>query len=137
MGISIQSCPFSFPNRKGAAVNIDEKASNRIGVSFNRRNRRSGQLFYEVKALGYDLRCVARRVADIGEMELDEIFSKGRQDRNVRARSLLCFWAVRELGMSLTDSAREFEMSVAGVGYAVERGERITRDNQYRPIKYN
>lgn len=31
---------------------------------------------------------------------------------------------------SMTDLAREFEMSVAGVGYAVERGERIARDNQ-------
>ena len=68
-------------------------------------------------------------------MELDEIFSKGRQDWKVKARSLLCYWAVRELGMSLTDLAREFEMSVAGIGYAVERGEGIARENQYRLIK--
>ena len=41
------------------------------------------------------------------------------------ARSLLCYWAVRELGMSLMDLAREFEMSATGIGYAVERGEGI------------
>jgi len=52
---------------------------------------------------------------------LHEIFSKGRQDRKVKARSLLCYWAVRELGMSLRDLARKFEMSAAGIGYAVER----------------
>ena len=50
------------------------------------------------------------------------------------ARSLLCYWAVRELGMSLTDLAREFEMSAAEIGYEVERGEGIARENQYQLI---
>ena len=71
---------------------------------------------YKLKALGYDLSRVAQRVADIYGMELHEIFSKGRQDRKVKARSLLCYWAVRELGMSLRDLAREFETSAAGIG---------------------
>jgi len=90
---------------------------------------------YELKALGYDLKRIAQRVADIYEMELDEVFSKGRQDQKVKARSLLCYWAVRELGVSLTDLAREFELSVSGVGYAVERGERIACENNYRLIE--
>jgi len=49
-------------------------------------------------------------------MDQDEILSKGRQRRKVKARSLLCFWAARELGMSLTALARKLEMSIAGVG---------------------
>jgi hypothetical protein len=65
-------------------------------------------------------------------MEEYEIFSKGRQHRKVNARSLLCFLAVRELGMSLTDLARELEMSTPGVGFAVERGEVIAHDNKYQ-----
>ena len=39
------------------------------------------------------------------------------QRRKVRARSLLCFWVARELGMSLTALARKLEMSIAGVGF--------------------
>ena len=70
-------------------------------------------------------------------MELHEVFSKGRQDRKVKTRSILCNLAVRELGMSLTDLAREFEMSAEGIGYAVERGQGIARENQYRLINYN
>ena len=54
---------------------------------------------YELKALGYDINRVAGRVADIYEMGLDEVFSKGRQDQKVKARSLFCYWAVREPGM--------------------------------------
>jgi len=73
-------------------------------------------------------------VADICEMDLDEIYSKGKQQKKVKARSLLCFWAVRELGMSLTDLARHLGSSVPGVGYAVERGESIARDNNYQLV---
>ena len=87
---------------------------------------------YQLKALGYDLNRIAQRVAEIYKMECDEVFFKGRQDRKVKARSLVCYWAVRELGMSLADLAREFEMSKAGIGYSVERGETIARENNYR-----
>jgi putative transposase len=89
---------------------------------------------YELKARGYDLQKVARRVAEVCGMEEHEVFSKGQQQGKVRARSLLCYWAVRELGMPLADLARELEMSMPGVGYAVERGEIIAQDHQYRLI---
>ena len=52
-----------------------------------------------------------------GEMGMQPFFSK------VKARSLLCYWAVRKQGISLSDSAEHLEMSasVPGVGFAVER----------------
>jgi hypothetical protein len=90
---------------------------------------------YELKRLGYDLNRVASRVAEIYDIELDEIFLKGKQQKRVRARSLFCFWAVRELGISLTDLARRLGISVPGVGYSVERGEIIARENNYRLIE--
>jgi len=63
-----------------------------------------------------------------------EGFSKGRQQQKVKVKSLLCFWAVIELGMSLIDLARELELSIPGVGYAVEKGETIVQDNKYQLI---
>lgn len=89
---------------------------------------------YELKSLGYDLDNVAKRVAEIYEMELGDVFLKGKHRKSVKARSLLCYWAVRELGYSLTELARRWNMSVAGVGYSVERGEAILRDNSYQLI---
>ena len=41
-------------------------------------------------------------------------------------------WAVRELGVSLTDLARRLGMSPAGVGYAVQRGEVMARERGYQ-----
>lgn len=68
------------------------------------------------------------------EMEVPEVLAKGRQQRKVKVRSLLCFWAVRELGMSLTDFARELAMTIPGVGYTVERGEALAKDNGHELI---
>lgn len=52
----------------------------------------------------------------------------------VKARSLHCFWGVRELGMLLTDLARHLRISVPGIGDAVERGQAITLNNNYQLI---
>jgi hypothetical protein len=82
---------------------------------------------YELKALGYDLQRVAERASAVFGMEVAEIFSPGRQDAKVKARSLVCFWAARELGMPLSDLARAFAMSIPGISYAVTRGENLAR----------
>jgi putative transposase len=89
---------------------------------------------YELKRQGFDLDHIAARVAEVLNMNQDEILSKGRQRRKVKARSLLCFWAARELGMSLTALARKLEMSIAGVGFAVERGELIAKKRNFMLI---
>ena len=74
------------------------------------------------------------RVAEIYEMEVGDIFLEGKHRKRVKARSLFCYWAVRELGISLTELARRLNMSIAGVGYSVERGEVIVRNNHYQLI---
>jgi len=89
---------------------------------------------YELKARGYNLHGITKRVAEIYGMEEHEVFSKGRQQRKVKARRLLCFWAVRELGMSLSDLARVLEMSIPGVGYAVDKGKITVQDNKYQLV---
>lgn len=55
--------------------------------------------------------------------------SRGKQARKVKARSLFCFWAVSELGMSIKQLAKRFEISSSEVGFAVERSQSIAREN--------
>ena len=69
------------------------------------------------------------------QIEMDDIFLKGKQRIRVKARSLFCFWAVHELGMTLTEIASHIGISVPGVGYSVERGRTIARENDYRLIE--
>jgi putative transposase len=86
---------------------------------------------YKLRRQGYDLDRIALRVSEVLGMKPDEVFSKGRQDRKVKARSLLCFWAARELGLSHTALAKKLEMSLANVGFSIERGESIVKEGNY------
>jgi len=86
---------------------------------------------YRLRRQGYDLDRIALRVSEVLGMKPDEVFSKGRQDRKVKARSLLCFWAARELGLPHTALAKKLEMSLANVGFSVERGESIAKEGNY------
>ena len=65
-------------------------------------------------------------------MEKDYIIGRGRQKDRVRARDLLCYWTVVELGMPLVDLARKFDITPAAVSYAVQRGEKIAKDLSYQ-----
>lgn len=89
---------------------------------------------YELKARGYDLQYIAAKAAEISQIEPDQIYSPGRQRIIVSARSLVCFWAAREQGLSLSELARTFKMSVPGIVYAVVRGERIVKDKDLKLI---
>jgi putative transposase len=88
-----------------------------------------------LKRRGYDLEKIAERVAEIYGIEVGEVLARGRQPQRVSARSLFCFWAVRELGNSLASLAVRLGMSLAGVGYAAQRGEAITKENGYQLIE--
>ena len=85
---------------------------------------------YELKRQGYDLDRIAERVAEIYGMETREIPSRGKQPRKVKARSLFCFWAVSELGMSIRQVAKRLKMSSPRVGFSVERGQAIAHENE-------
>jgi len=86
---------------------------------------------HHLEQQGYDLDRVAQRVSEVLGIKPEEVFSKGRQGRKVTARSLFCFWAARELGMSHTALAKKLEMSLANIGFSVERGESIAKSANY------
>ena len=92
-------------------------------------------IFPQLERLGYDLDRIAKRVSEIYGMEPREVFYRGKQQRKVKARSLLCFWAVSELGISLRELARRLEISAPGVRFSVERGEVIARENGLKLIE--
>jgi chromosomal replication initiation ATPase DnaA len=81
----------------------------------------------ELKAQSFDLQHIATPAAEIFQIERDEIFSPRRQSLIVCARRLVCFWAVRELGLSLSELARTLSMTAFGRGYTIVR--RKKREN--------
>jgi REP element-mobilizing transposase RayT len=91
--------------------------------------------FYEIKSQGYTIEKVEKRVMEIFGVEKDVIYSKGSRRIQVDARSLLCYWAVRELGITATDLAKRLRMTQPAVSYAVIRGELIAKEKSYTLVK--
>jgi putative transposase len=84
-----------------------------------------------LKARGYDFEKVVRRVAELTGLTHAEVLALGKHKKVIEARSLLCFWAVRELGISQTQLSRVFRISQPAVSMAVSRGERLAEDHNF------
>jgi putative transposase len=87
---------------------------------------------YKLKSLGYDFEKVVDRISILFQVQKDYITGRGRQKDRVRARDLLCYWTVVELRMSLVDLARKFDLTLAAVSYAVQRGEKMVKERGYQ-----
>ena len=74
---------------------------------------------------GYTLDVIAERVCEEMNIDPPEIWKSGKSRNRVAARSLLCFWAVRELGISMTELSRKLNISLSAVSQSVARGEKI------------
>jgi REP-associated tyrosine transposase len=86
---------------------------------------------HRLKAKGVDIDGIAHRVSQLLEMPVEKVWSKGKYRPIVAARSLLCYWAVRELGMSATSLAAKFEISANAISKSVMRGEAIVHENGF------
>ncbi|MGD8345434.1 MAG: helix-turn-helix domain-containing protein, partial [Desulfobacterales bacterium] len=59
------------------------------------------------------------------DLKPQAVLTKGKKRIRVKARGVLCFWAVNELGMTGAEVARRLKISKSGVSRAVARGEEI------------
>ena len=77
---------------------------------------------YWLQAQGYDIDRAVEKVAEVFQMEPAEVRKPGNQQLRVKARSLVCYWAVRELGMSGTSTSKLLGIGHPAVSRAAERG---------------
>ncbi|MBN1832007.1 MAG: hypothetical protein JW896_07835 [Deltaproteobacteria bacterium] len=65
-------------------------------------------------------------------MEKEFVTGRGKQRDRIRARDLLCYWAVIDLGMSMLDVARRLDITPSAVSYSVQRGEKTAKEEDYQ-----
>ena len=87
---------------------------------------------YELKSKGYDLEVIAKRVCELLGIEKGELYSGSRRQAIADARGLFCYWAAHELGYSLVKLAQTLGRTGPGIGYAVQRGQRIASQQKYK-----
>ena len=89
---------------------------------------------YELRAKGYDFNRVIQRVAEVMGMEIEQVKAFGKSPLTVKARSLLCFWAHRKLGMTTIEIGKKLNICQSAVSRSSIRGEKIERENRFELI---
>jgi REP-associated tyrosine transposase len=84
------------------------------------------QARYRQQGITFDT--LVERLSTHFDLDAEELLSAGKQPLRVRARSLLCYWAVRQLGMTTTAVAGKVGMTQPAVSRAVERGRKLSKE---------
>ncbi len=87
---------------------------------------------YALQAKGYDFDTVVAQVAKTLDMNVGIVLGRGKDPQTVKARSLLCYWANRELGMSTVELSHRLRISQSAVSRASLRGEEIAVQSNFR-----
>ncbi len=80
---------------------------------------------YDLKAKGYDFDRVARLVAEVMTMDIDQVTAFGKSPQTVKARSLLCFWVHSKLGMTTIEIGRRLNIGQSAVSRSSMRCQKI------------
>jgi putative transposase len=86
---------------------------------------------YKLKAKGYNLNRLLKRVAEITQLRPDQITDGIRDAKRTNARSILCFWATEKLGTTQSELAQLLNRTQTAIVYAVRRGREIVKANSY------
>ena len=86
---------------------------------------------YALEAKGYDFDQVIERVAQVLNMNVSDVLKRSKDPQTVKARSLLCFWANRELGMTTVEISHRLKVSQSAVSRASMRGEKLSLQNDF------
>jgi putative transposase len=92
-------------------------------------------LITALKTQGYDFDKIVQRVAELLDMPKAEVVSAGKRRSVVKARSIVCYWAHRRLGINQTELARKFGLSQPAVCAAVRNGQKIVQELQLELAK--
>ena len=91
---------------------------------------------YHLQTRGIDFEEVTDRVAKIFHLKPEQILSSGKQPQQVKARRLLCFWAIKELEMSGVEVAKRLKVCNSVVSRSVGQGEKIAADMKLTLTKH-
>jgi len=92
---------------------------------------------YQLKASGYDIKAVVEWVSKLLDMNPAQVVTASKNRRAIEARSLVCYWAHRALGISQNELAKKFGISQPAGSSAVNKGEKLVREAGYKLIGSN
>jgi hypothetical protein len=89
---------------------------------------------YRLQATGVDLEKLLIKVAQYYEIEPENLKTASKESAITKARTLLCYLAVRKLMIRCADVARALNISPATVSRATSRGAKLSKLEQIQKI---
>ncbi len=90
---------------------------------------------HSLKARGIDLEKITDRVAKLTAVKSDDIWRRTKKQPIVDARSILCFWAVEDLGVTMASLGRKLGLSIPAISKSVTRGKQICEASGFKLIE--
>ncbi|RJQ56152.1 MAG: transposase [Desulfobacteraceae bacterium] len=88
-----------------------------------------------IRALGYDFDALVNRVLGLFGLTFNELLTGGKQRRVVKARSVLCYWGTRELGMSAVSISKELNIAFSTASESAMRGRQIVEEHGWKLLE--
>ena len=79
----------------------------------------------KLKASGIDVDFIAGKAAELLGIDKGLVWSKSKEPKVVQARSLLCYWATQELGISQAKLSKRLGLSPPAISFSVLRGRKL------------
>jgi REP element-mobilizing transposase RayT len=86
----------------------------------------------KIRALGYDFDWLMNRVLGLFGLTFKQFLIGGKQRRTVAARSVLCYWGTRELGMSAVEISKKLNIASSTASESVARGRQIVEEQRLK-----
>lgn len=83
---------------------------------------------YMLTARGIRFEHVMTAVANLLSLQPQSLIGASKERSIAKGRALLCYWSVRELGMSMTEVANRLKIAVPTVSVAVQKGRQLVAD---------
>jgi REP element-mobilizing transposase RayT len=80
------------------------------------------------RALGYDFEWLMDRVTGLFGLTSKQLLTGGKQRRTVKARSVICYWGTRELGMSAVGISKKLNIASSTASESATRGRQIVEE---------
>jgi len=88
-----------------------------------------------ILALGYDFDSLVDRVLGLFGLTFNELLTGGKQRRMVQARSVLCYWGTRELGMSAVSIAKKLNIASSTASESAMKGRQIVEEHGWKLLE--
>jgi putative transposase len=95
------------------------------------KNQQQLERRYHYHSMGYDFDWLVSRVATLLGIEKSIVTRAGSYPGTVEARSILCYWAAREFGISTLELSKRLGVSQPTASQSVKRGEKSVKEKKH------